>query len=89
MAKALSRAGRKSPGGFLNHRTGCWVHYQIKLRNFTLETVAKKANVTSNMVSQFLKGRKRSEKVKIALAETLGYASFENLLAASRGKVAV
>ena len=67
-------------------RKGCWIHYQLKLRNLTLETVAKKANVTSQMITHFLKGRKNSEKVKKALAEVLGYESFEKLIAASREK---
>jgi hypothetical protein len=38
------------------------------------------------MITQFIKGRKNSEKVKRALAETLGYPSFDKLIAASRGK---
>ncbi|MDR2953211.1 MAG: helix-turn-helix transcriptional regulator [Treponema sp.] len=70
-------------------RTGCWLQYQLKLRNFTLEPVARKANVSIPMVTHFLKGRKNSEKVKKALAEVLGYESFEKLIAASRGKEAV
>ena len=70
-------------------RTGCWLHYQMKLRNLTLWTVAKKANVSFSMVTQFLKGRKNSEKVKKAFTEVLGYESFEAMIAASRGKEAV
>jgi hypothetical protein len=38
------------------------------------------------MVSHFITGRKNSEKVKRALADVLGYESFEKLIAASRGK---
>jgi transcriptional regulator with XRE-family HTH domain len=67
-------------------QTGCWIQYQLKLRNFTLEPVARKANVSIPMVTHFLKGRKNSEKVKKALTEVLGYESFEKLIAASRGK---
>ena len=70
-------------------RTGCWVKYQLNLRNLTFETVAEKANVSPGMVSHFLKCRKNSERVKKALAEVLGYESFEKLVAASRGKEAV
>jgi hypothetical protein len=33
-----------------------------------------------------LRGRKNSERVKKALAEVLGYESFEALITASRGK---
>jgi CO dehydrogenase nickel-insertion accessory protein CooC1 len=39
------------------------------LLNLTLGTAAKKANVTITIVSQFLKGRKTSEKVKKVLNE--------------------
>jgi len=67
-------------------RTGCWLHYQMKLRNLTLETVARKAEVSISMVSQFLKSRKDSERVKGAIADVLGYESFDKLIAASRGK---
>jgi transcriptional regulator with XRE-family HTH domain len=88
MAK-LSRAERKSRGITLTPRTGCWVYYQLRLRSLTLVKVAEKANVTPNMVTQFLKGIKNSVKVKAALAEMLGYENFEKLVAASRGKEAV
>jgi len=89
MARKLSRANRKAMEITITRQTGCWIQYQLKLRNLTLEPVAQKANVSSAMVTHFLKGRKNSEKVKKALAEVLGYESFEKLIAASRGKEAV
>jgi transcriptional regulator with XRE-family HTH domain len=67
-------------------RKGCWIKYQLNLRNITQEDVAQKAGVSSKMVSHFITGRKNSEKVRRALAETLGYPSFEALIAASRGQ---
>ena len=70
-------------------RIGCWIKFQLNLRNLTYEPVAKRANVSEEMITQFLKCRKNSEKVKRALAEVLGYESFEKLIAASRGKEAV
>jgi len=88
MARKLSRAKRKAMGISITPQTGCWLHYQMKLRNLTLGTVAQKANVSSGMITHFLKGRKNSEKVKTAFAEVLGYESFEMLIAASRGKEA-
>jgi len=88
MARKLSRAKRKAMGITITHQTGCWIQYQLKLRNLTLKPVAQKANVSPEMVTHFLKGRKNSEKVKKALAEVLGYESFEKLIAASRGKEA-
>jgi hypothetical protein len=64
---------------------GCWIRYQLNLRNITCRTVAEKAGVSEGMITQFIKGRKNSDKVRKALAETLGYTSFEKLIAASRG----
>jgi transcriptional regulator with XRE-family HTH domain len=66
-------------------RKGCWIKYQLNLRNITSKTVAQRAGVSEVMITQFLKGRKNSDKVRRVLAETLGYPSFEALIAASRG----
>ena len=65
---------------------GCWINYQLRLRSITQATVAAKAGCNNRMVSDFLRGRKNSEKVKKALAEILEYKSFEALISASRGK---
>ncbi|MDR0322339.1 MAG: hypothetical protein LBI28_12630 [Treponema sp.] len=89
MARKLSRARRKAMGITITPRTGFWIQYQLKLRNFTLTAIAQKANVSIGMITHFLKGRKNSEKVKKALTENLGYETFEKLIAASRGKEAV
>lgn len=67
-------------------RKGCWIQYQLNLRRIKLEAVALRAQVSTGMITHFLKGRKNSEKVKRALADVLGYESFEKLIAASRGK---
>jgi len=68
---------------------GCWINYQLRLNSITQATVAAKAGCNNRNVSDFLRGRKNSERVKKALAEVLGYESFEKLIAASRGKEAV
>jgi len=65
---------------------GCWINYMLRLNSITQATVATRAGCNNRMVSDFLRGRKNSEKVKKALAEVLGYESFEKLIAASRGK---
>jgi transcriptional regulator with XRE-family HTH domain len=69
----------------ISPRKGCWIKFQLNLRNITYRTVAQKAGVSEEMITQFIKGRKSSKKVRMALAETLGYVSFEALIAASRG----
>jgi transcriptional regulator with XRE-family HTH domain len=85
MARKVSRAWRKAMGITITPQKGCWIKFQLNLRNITYKTVAQKANVSEVMITQFIKGRKNSEKVRRALAETLGYPSFEALIAASRG----
>jgi transcriptional regulator with XRE-family HTH domain len=67
-------------------RKGCWINYQLRLASITQSTVAAKAGCNNRMVSDFLRGRKKSEKVKKALAEVLGYDSFEKLIADCRRK---
>jgi transcriptional regulator with XRE-family HTH domain len=66
-------------------RKGCWINYQLRLAGITQAAVAQRAGYNNRTVSDFLRGRKNSERVKGALAETLGYPSFEALIAASRG----
>jgi transcriptional regulator with XRE-family HTH domain len=77
---------KREPGGPISFQTGCWVKYHLNLRNITYKTVAARAGLSENMVSHLLTGRKNSPRLKAALAEVLGYPSFEALIAASRGK---
>jgi hypothetical protein len=89
MARKLSRAQRKAKGITLSPHTGCWIKYQLDLRNIHYRTVAAKAGLSENMVSHFLTCRKNSPRLMKAVSETLGYKSFEKLVAASRGKDAL
>jgi transcriptional regulator with XRE-family HTH domain len=68
---------------------GCYINYMLRVRGITQATVAARAGCNNRNVSDFLRGRKNSEKVKGALAAVMGYESFEKLLAASHGKEAV
>jgi transcriptional regulator with XRE-family HTH domain len=86
MARKLSRARRKAMGITITPRKGCWIRYQLNLRRLKLEDIAQRAQVSSGMITHFLNGRKNSDKVRKALADILGYESFEALIAASRGK---
>jgi len=70
-------------------KKGCYINYMLRVRSITQTDVAQKASVTQQTVSQFLRGVKNSEKVKKAIAEVLGFPSFEAVIAASRGKEAV
>jgi DNA-binding XRE family transcriptional regulator len=80
---------KKAESLTMTPRKGCWLKYQLNLRKITQEDVAQKAGVSQKMVSHFITGRKNSEKVKKALADVLGYPSFEALIATSRGKEGV
>jgi ribosomal protein L31E len=62
---------------------GSWIKYQLDLRNIKLEAIAKKASRSISMVSQVLTGVKNSEAVGLALAQTLGYASYKELMDAA------
>ena len=62
---------------------GSWLRYQLDLRNVKLKEVARKANRTVSMVSQVITGVKNSETVGLALAETLGFATYKDLMDAA------
>jgi transcriptional regulator with XRE-family HTH domain len=62
---------------------GSWLKYQLDLRNIKLEAVAKKANLSTSMVSQVICGVKNSERVESALARILGYATYKDLMEAA------
>ena len=57
----------------------CWIKYQLNLRGIKYEVIAKKSNRTDSFVSLVVCGKRRSDAVEAALAEVLGYPSW-NLL---------
>jgi len=60
---------------------GCWIKYQLDLRNIKLETIAKKAGRTVATVSRVISKTRHSEAVESVLAEMLGYPSYKHLWA--------
>jgi len=76
MARSRSVCNPTSP-------EGCWIRYQLDVRNITLETVAKKACRHITLVSKVIRGERKSEKVEAALADILGYPTFKHLWAAA------
>lgn len=64
--------------------TGCWIRYQLDLRDITHKDVARTIGCTREMVTQFLRARKGSARVEKALADILGYRDFTVLVASSR-----
>jgi hypothetical protein len=65
---------------------GSWIKYQLDLRNVKFEAVAKRANRHTTLVSSVIRGKRNSKAVGRALAEVLGYASYDDLMAAARSK---
>jgi hypothetical protein len=60
---------------------GCWIRYQLDVRNIKLDDVARKACRHFTLVSKVIRGERKSEKVQAALAELLGYPSWNDLWA--------
>jgi hypothetical protein len=60
---------------------GCWIKYQLELRNIKFEVIAKKAKCTVATVSRVISRERHSERVEAVLAETLGYQSYKHLWA--------
>jgi hypothetical protein len=89
MARKPNRAREKAMETTITPQKGCYINYMLRVRSITQAAVAARAGCNNRTVSDFLRGRKNSERVKKALAEVLGYESFEKLVAASRGKEAV
>jgi hypothetical protein len=62
---------------------GCWIKYQLSLRNIYCKTVADEAGISFKTVSDFIVGRKNSLPTRAALCKLLEYGSFDELLAAA------
>ena len=58
---------------------GCWIKYQLDLRNIKMDAIAKKAGRTVATVSRVISKTRHSEKVEAVLAEMLGYPAYKDL----------
>jgi hypothetical protein len=64
-----------------------WIKLQLFQRNIRHKDIARKANCTTQFVSQVICGQRNSENVRAILAQMLGYATYQDLMeAASRGQ---
>jgi transcriptional regulator with XRE-family HTH domain len=66
-------------------KEGMWINYQLRLRGITQQNLAEKLEVRQATVAQVITGRARSTRIENTLYQTLGYPSFEAMIAASRG----
>lgn len=72
----------------LSREEGKWIGYQLKIKGFTQQSVADRANRSRNTVANVLCGRISSANVYAALCELLGYASMAEMLASVRRNAA-
>jgi hypothetical protein len=86
MAQKLSRNKRKTLGIRIKPKEGLWINYQLRLRGITQQNLADQLGIRNATVNMVLYGKRRSTRVETTLYQTLGYPSFEAMIAASRGK---
>jgi hypothetical protein len=85
-AKNLSRQKKgRLPGIRIKPKEGLWISYQLRLKGITGRSFAAKFGVRESTASQVINGHRSSRRIEEALRQTLGYPSFEAMIAASRG----
>jgi len=89
MAEKLSRRKRKIVGIRIKPKEGLWVIYQLRLKGISQADLSSQLGVKPSTVNQILRGTRHSTRIENALYQTLGYPSFEDMIAAARGKGAV
>jgi hypothetical protein len=73
----------------LTQEQGCWVRYQLNLRNLVYKTVAHEGGICVQTVAHFMYGGNSSPQCKAALCRLLGYETFGALLEAANAANAV
>jgi transcriptional regulator with XRE-family HTH domain len=86
MAQKLSRRNRKIIGIRIKPREGLWINYQLRLRGITHQKLADKLGIRRETVTKIIRGIRHSTRIEDTLYQTLGYPSFEAMIAAARGK---
>jgi transcriptional regulator with XRE-family HTH domain len=86
MARKQSRSKRKTLGIKIKPKEGMWISYQLRLKGITGTSLAQRLGINQTSVSLIITGRRKSARVETALYQTLGYPSFEAMIAAARGK---
>jgi transcriptional regulator with XRE-family HTH domain len=86
MAQKLSRSKRKALGIRIKPKDGLWITYQLRLMGLKKKDMAARLGVCPQTVEQIINGRGSSRRIETALHETLGFSSFEAMIAAARGK---
>jgi hypothetical protein len=85
MPQKLSRRNRKITGIRIKPREGLWINYQLRLRGITHQKLGDRLGIRRDTVTKVIRGTRRSARVEEALPQTLGYPSFEAMIAAAKG----
>jgi len=86
MTKKLSRRNRKIVGIRIKPNEGLWIIYRLRLLGISQTEMAARIGVSLKTVNLTLRGGMHSTRIETALYQTLGFSSFEAMIAASRGK---
>lgn len=86
MAQKLSRRNRKIVGIRIKPNEGLWINYQLRLKGITQTELAARLGIKVATVNQILRGVRHSTRIETAFYQTLGFPTFEAMIAASRGK---
>ncbi len=70
-------------------REACkYISYKLRLKNITYKEVAKSSGLSYSSISQILNGSKRIKRAESAIAASLGYESFSDLVEEAKREVA-
>ncbi|MCL2601344.1 MAG: hypothetical protein FWD91_00875 [Treponema sp.] len=83
MAQKLSRNKRKAVGIRIKPKEGMWINYQLRLRGITHQKLADQLGLKRESVTKIITGGRQSRRVETALYHTLGYLTFEAMIAAA------
>jgi transcriptional regulator with XRE-family HTH domain len=86
MAQKLPRSKRKMLGIRIKPKEGLWITYRLRLMGLKKKDMAERLGVCPQTVEQIINGKRSSRRIEEALRQTLGYPSFEAMIAAARGK---
>ncbi|MDR2785054.1 MAG: hypothetical protein LBB83_03975 [Treponema sp.] len=86
MAQKLSRSKHKALGIRIKPREGLWINYQLRLRGITHQKLGDQLGIRRDTVTKVIRGTRRSSRVEDALPQTLGYPSFEAMIATARSE---
>ncbi len=64
-----------------NRRQGAWISYQLKVRGIRQADIAASVGVTQTSVNRIIYGARTSAKIRRAVAASIGFNSWNDLIA--------